>query len=213
MSDDVATYVRVCDACQRHKRRKQPDKAPLEKLPVPQAPLSRIQIDFVELFQPSIPDKYRCVLPIQDTLTTYSLLIPTVDCTAHTAAQVLLQHWVTVFDVPEAIQSDQGPHFTGEVFRKIRSLLGIHQALCTPNHAQLNGQVERQNQLYTTSGVYVANSRLLGQKRSWQYSMHTIHPPMPRPGYRLINFCFIRNLIAQSALQYQLGITNCRLER
>ena len=118
MSDDVATYVRGCDACQRHERRKQPDKAPLEKPLVPQAPLSRIQIDFVGPFQPSVPDKYRYVLATQDPLPRYSLLIPTMDCTARTAAQVLLQHWVTVFDVPKAIQSDQGPHFTGKYLEK-----------------------------------------------------------------------------------------------
>ena len=206
MSDDVATYVRGCDACQRHKRRKQPDKAPLEKPPVPQAPLSRIQIDFVGPFQPSVPDKYRYVLAIQDTLTRYSLLIPTVDCTAHTAAQVLLQRWVTVFDVPEAIQGDQGPHFTGEVFRKICSSLGIHQSLCTPNHAQSNGQVERQNQL-------VDNVRCVCDEcpTAWREAVMAVQ--YAHNTCTQINFCFIRNLITQSALQYRLRIKNCRLER
>ena len=66
---------------------------------------------------------------------------------AETAAMVLLERWVTVFDIPETVQSDRGLHFTGAVFREMCRAIGMRQALSSPNHAQLNGQVERQNQL------------------------------------------------------------------
>ena len=147
MSEDVATYVRGCDACQRHKRPKHPDRAQLEETDIPSAPLARIQIDFVGPFQPSVPDQFRYVLAIQDVLTRYSLLVPAIDCTADTAARIILERWLTVFDIPEVIQSDQGSHFTGDVFSKLCAAIGIRQALSSPNHAQSNGQVERQNQL------------------------------------------------------------------
>ena len=75
------------------------------------------------------------------------MLILTADCTAYTAASMLLTGWVTVLDIPEIIQSDQGSHFTGQVFRKLCEAMGMEQRLSSPNHPQSNGQIERQNQL------------------------------------------------------------------
>ncbi|XP_065182427.1 uncharacterized protein K02A2.6-like [Sycon ciliatum] len=135
----MATYVQGCEACQRHMRPKQPDKMQLETMDIPKAPLSRIQIDFVGPFQPSVPEKCRYILAIQDVLTRYAMLIPTVGCTAETAAVVLLERWVTVFDIPETVQSDRGSHFNGAVFREMCTAIGMRQALSSPNHAQSNG--------------------------------------------------------------------------
>ena len=112
MSDDISTYVTGCEACHRHKRTKNPESARLQKTEALKLLLSQIQIDFTGPFQPSVPEKFRYVLAIQDVLTRYAMLIPTVDCTASTAASMLLTRWVTVLDIPEVIQSDQGSHFT-----------------------------------------------------------------------------------------------------
>ena len=71
------------------------------------------------------------------------MLIPTADCTASTAASMLLTRWVIVLDIPEVIQSDQGSHFTGQIFRKLCEAMGMEQRLSSPNHPQSNGQVER----------------------------------------------------------------------
>ena len=60
---------------------------------------------------------------------------------------MLLTRWVTVLEIPEIIQSDQGSHFTGQTFRKLCEAMGMEQRLSSPNPLQSNGQVERQNQL------------------------------------------------------------------
>ena len=57
------------------------------------------------------------------------MLLPTADCTASTAASMLLTHWVTVLDIAEVIQSDQGSHFTGQIFRKLCEAMGMEQRL------------------------------------------------------------------------------------
>ena len=136
---------------------------------VPEVPLSRVQIDFIGPFQPSVTSQYRYVLAMQDVWTRYSLLVPTRDATADTAAKMLLERWVTVLDIPEVLQSDQGPHFTGEVFSSSCLALGIRQALSSPNHAQSNGQVERQNQL-------IDNVRCVcgDQPASWPDAVHAV---------------------------------------
>ena len=58
-----------------------------------------------------------------------------------------------VFDIPVTIQSDRGSHFTGTVFREMCSAICIRQALSSPNHAQSNGQVERQCVVNTEHGT------------------------------------------------------------
>ena len=145
MSDDISTYVNGCDACQRHKRTKNPKNARLQKTEVPKSPLSQIQIDFMGACQPSVPEKLRYVLAIQDVLTRYAVLIPTADCTASTAASMLLTRWVTVLDITEVIQSDQESHLTGQVFRKLCKAIGMEQRLSSPNYPHSNGQFERRN--------------------------------------------------------------------
>ena len=81
MSDDISTYVKGCDACQHNRRTNNPESARLQKTEVPKSPLSQIQIDFTGPSQPSVREKFRQVLAIQDVLTKYPMLIPIADCT------------------------------------------------------------------------------------------------------------------------------------
>ena len=124
MSDDISTDVKGCDAYQRHRCTKNPESSRLQKTEVPKSPLSEVQIDFMGPFKPSVPEKFRYVLAIQDVLTRYAMLIPTADCTASMAASMLLTRWVTVLDIPVVIQSDQRSHFTGRVFRNLCEATG-----------------------------------------------------------------------------------------
>ena len=101
MSNDISTDVKGRDACQRHKRTKNPESARLWKTEVPKSPLSQIQVDFMGPFHSSIPEKFRYVLAIHDVLTRYAMLVLTADCTASTAASMRLTRWVTVLDIPE----------------------------------------------------------------------------------------------------------------
>ena len=45
------------------------------------------------------------------------------------------------------MKSDQGPHFTGEVFEEMCRQFEVEHRLSSPNHPRSQGQVERQNQL------------------------------------------------------------------
>ena len=201
MSDDISTYVKGCDACQRHKRTKNPESTRLQKTEVPKSPLSQIQIDFMGPFQPSVPEKFRYVLAIQDVLTRYAMLIPTADCTASTAASMLLTRWVTVLDIPEVIQSDQGSHFTGQVFRKLCEAMGMEQRLSSPNHPQSNGQVERQNQLLDNIRCVCDNNPAGWADAVVAVQYATTHQATQQLDIHLISFCFIKRQTGQSGLQ------------
>ena len=105
-------------------------------------------MDFVGPVQASVPEGLTYVLAIQDVLTRYVKLVATSDNSAETAVRVLIDEWITQFDIPEVIGSDQGPHFTATVFEATCKELGIEHARGSPEHPQSQGQVERQNQLF-----------------------------------------------------------------
>ena len=90
------------------------------------------------------------------------------DNSAETAVQVLIDKWITQFDLLEVIGSDQGPHFTAIMFETTCRELGIEHARGIPEHAQSQGQVERQNQLFANRAV--CNRNLA----SWPRAMHAV---------------------------------------
>ena len=168
IQSDVAKYVAGCDLCQRVKHHRR-GKAPLTKTEIPNRPFQRIQIDFVGPVQASVPEGFTYVLAMQDVLTRYVKLVATLDNSAETAVRVLIDEWITQFDLPEVIGSDQGTHFTAIVFETVCKELGIEHARGSPEHAQSQGQVERQNQLF-------ANIRAVCNRNpaSWPRAMHVV---------------------------------------
>lgn len=166
---DIEVYINCCNECQLNKRPKHPNRAPLQQTDIPKEPLEKIQIDFVGPFQQSVEGGYRYVLAIQDVLTRFCVLVPTVKNDAESAASVLVTNWITVFGIPKKLQSDCGSHFTGTVFEETCKILGIKHIKGTPGHAESQGQVERQNQL-------VDNLRCLVMQKphSWNEFIFTI---------------------------------------
>ncbi|XP_041428459.1 uncharacterized protein K02A2.6-like isoform X2 [Xenopus laevis] len=74
-----------------------------------------------------------------DMFSSWTEAWPVKNANAVTTAKKILS------EVPEAIESDQGTHFTGQVFKEICEALHINQGLHTPYHPQSSGKVERLN--------------------------------------------------------------------
>jgi hypothetical protein len=84
MKDDVREYVKTCELCQRFKRSKQPETAPLQSTQVPLRPFEKIQVDFCGPL-PIASDGSSYFLAVQDVFSRFSLLAPTADCTSQSA--------------------------------------------------------------------------------------------------------------------------------
>ena len=158
MKEDVTDYVKGCESCGRNKHSTRKGTAPLQKTDIPAEPLDKIQVDFLGPFGVSTAHDYRYALQIQDILSRYVMLIPTVDNTMATAANTVFDEWVCKFSFPAKIQSDQGRHFAGQVFQEMCKLNGIEHQMGAVGHAQSQGQVERQNQLVNQVRSLCANN-------------------------------------------------------
>ena len=147
MKADVTDYVNNCERCGVNKHSTQKGEAPIQKTDIPVTALDKLQVDFVGPFGVSEAHEYRYALQIQDVLSRYVVFVPTIRNDAETAATTVFDEWVCKFGFPLMIQSDQGRHFTGQVFRRMCQLNGMDHVMGSAGHAQSQGQVERQNQL------------------------------------------------------------------
>ena len=59
-----------------------------------------------------------------------------------TVAQAMIWHWLTIFDVPAVIWSDQGSQFVGSWFRSMCKHMGIRHAKTVAYHSRSNGRAE-----------------------------------------------------------------------
>ena len=57
-------------------------------------------------------------------------------------AKMLIDNWISKFEVLMEIHSDQGRNFDSNLFQRITEILGIRRIRSTPLHPQLDGMVE-----------------------------------------------------------------------
>ena len=138
MRQHVRYFIDHCPCCQ---------KMSLLKIPIAAhafttssyTPMECLNIDYIGPF----PDG-GYILVIVDAFTRWVELFPTVDATAASAAQALLQHFGR-FGAPHQLRSDNGPHFIADLIREFLSLIGTEHCLTLAYSKQENSIVERYN--------------------------------------------------------------------
>jgi transposase InsO family protein len=103
------------------------------------APMECLNIDFVGPYKDG-----GYLLVIIDTFTRWVEIYPTVDASALSAAQRLLEHFGR-YGAPYQLRSDNGPHFIADVIREFLSLVGTQHCLTLAYSKEENAIVERVN--------------------------------------------------------------------
>ena len=108
-------------------------------------------------------ETFHCVVFCVDRHSGYVVAVPAgkKGLLAKEVAVMMILHWLTIFDIPRTICSDQGPQFTGGWFKAMCSLMGIR-------HAKSVGYLSRSNSRGEVAG------RQLFEKR------HKLHITNPR---------------------------------
>ena len=108
LSQDVASYVRSCLACQRT-RQKKGEKVPLQPMPIMGNPFERIAMDIVGPL-PKIRKGHEYILVVSNYATQYPEAIPLRKFTASSVAEHLLDLFAK-FGILKEILTDQGINF------------------------------------------------------------------------------------------------------
>lgn len=140
MQQDITTYVKNCDSCQRNKHINK-KRQPLVITSTADSSFEKIFIDLVGPLETSL-EGYKYILTIQDELTKFIEAIPIVNKEANTVAKGLVYQFILRYGVPKVIASDQGTEFINEVFKNVCKLLKIKQLTSTAYHHESIGALE-----------------------------------------------------------------------
>ncbi|XP_041786462.1 uncharacterized protein K02A2.6-like [Anopheles merus] len=134
VDDDVAQFVRQCDACTE--AAKAPTKATLESWPLPDQPWQRVHADFAG------PIDGHHYFVIVDAYSKWPEIFRTRSITTTTTLD-LLRETFSRYGNPDTLVSDNGTQFTSGQFQQFCSENGINHIRTAPYHPQSNGQAER----------------------------------------------------------------------
>jgi transposase InsO family protein len=137
---DVARWCRDCQECQRGKMTRQP-AAVVQPIPVPHRRFSHLHVDLVGPL-PTLPEGFEYIFTVIDRSTRWLEAVPVKNLEATTAADALVESWISRFGVPADITSDRGTQFTSQVWAKLCNKLGIRHHMTTAYHPASNGLVE-----------------------------------------------------------------------
>src|SRR5689334_5183275 len=90
--------------------------------------VATLQVDFCGPL-PITSRGNRYVFLVLDRFTNWSVMVPTSDATAATAAGILYKHWICSFGCPTTVVADNGSHFSGKDFLGSSSLARIIRRL------------------------------------------------------------------------------------
>ena len=94
-------------------------------------------------------ERFNGVLVLVDKYSRLCRLIPVFkgegELAAPVVAQLVFEHVVKLFGVPESLVSDRDPRFTSDFWRSLWDILGTRLHLSSAYHPQSDGQTERHN--------------------------------------------------------------------
>ncbi|GFU47757.1 retrovirus-related Pol polyprotein from transposon 412 [Trichonephila clavipes] len=146
---DVEKCCHICDPCAARKGSRKRTRGRLQLYNVG-APFERIAFDILgPLLRSS--DGNNNILVVMDYFTKWPEAYPIPEQEASTVAEVLVQHWISRFEVPLQLHSDQGRNFDSAVCKRLCEILAIDKSRTTALHPQSDGMVERFNRTILNS--------------------------------------------------------------
>ena len=147
LKQDVATYVALCDTCQRVKAEHQRPAGLLQPLKIPEWKWEEVGMDFITGL-PRTQRGFDSIWVIVDRLTKVAHFIP-VKTTYSGArlAELYMERIVCLHGVPKKIVSDRGSQFTSHFWQNLHESMDTQLLFSSAYHPQTDGQTERTNQI------------------------------------------------------------------
>jgi hypothetical protein len=147
MKPEIAKYVSECDTCQRIKADHLRPTGNLQPLSIPEWKWENIYMDFI-VGLPRTSRGYNSIWVIVDRLTKLAnfILIATTYRVGQ-YAELYISHIVRYHGILKTIISNRGSIFVAYFLEKLHECLGTHLIRSSAYHPQIDGQMERVNQI------------------------------------------------------------------
>lgn len=154
-------YVPACDACQRNKSTTKRRNAPLHPLPVPDARLKSVGMDFVG---PLPEDEgYNCILTMTCRLNSDIKILPTrTNLDAEGLALLFFREWYCDNGMPEDIVVDRDKLFMSKFWKALMRLTGTAIKASSSYHPESDGRSERSNKTVVQALRYFVDRKQKG---------------------------------------------------
>ena len=161
LREDVAMYIRKCDACAADKKPVKTPRAPMGSLRTG-APGDCLATDYLGPF-PVTERGNRYILLLTDHFTKYVEIMAVPDMTAEVCAARILNEYVSRWGCPLSIHSDQGRTYESKIFKEMCRMLETRKSRTSTRNPKGNGQSERFNRTL----IRMIKAYLCGEQRNW----------------------------------------------
>ena len=149
-------YCSDCAVCQATKSPNHSTAGNPVYTAIPEAPMRSVAMDVFAMPEVTVEgETYNCVILAVDRHSGYIVAVPGkkskkidkkdrhgVGLQAKTAANAMIRHWLTFFDVPAVICSDRGSQFVGTWLKTMCKHMGIRHTKTVAYHSRSNGRAE-----------------------------------------------------------------------
>jgi hypothetical protein len=147
MDDEVRTYVRECDTCQRDKTQQHKKFGLLQPLEIPDRPWQSISMDFIVGLPESEGNTQIWVVVCRLSKMAHFIALPTqAEVPTRELAKTFAKEIWRLHGLPAEIVSDRDPKFMSHLWQDLMEHLDVQLSMSTAAHAQTDGQTERMNQ-------------------------------------------------------------------
>jgi hypothetical protein len=169
MKNDIISFCRSCDVCQKTKPVNFNRFGRLIPNPIPTRPYASVSLDLITGLPMS--NDFNAILVIVDRMGKHGQFIPTTTgLTADGFAYLFVKHVVCRFGLPDDIIADRDPRWTSDFWRAVSSYLKTKMSLSSSHHPQHDGQTEILNKrLEIMLRAYCAQD-----KESWSEWLHLL---------------------------------------
>ncbi|CAF2846048.1 unnamed protein product, partial [Rotaria sp. Silwood2] len=159
MYNDIAQHVKSCPNCSINKYSRRKSNGHLNQVNPPEGVWENLAMDFMGPITPLSSTGNKYILVITDLLSKYVIAKATRDNSALTASKVLVEEVILKYGTPKQILTDNGTHFTAELFNDIMKLCGVCHIFTTPYNPQSNGVCERFNASMCDTLASICNNK------------------------------------------------------
>lgn len=124
MTKDIIEFVKRCLTCEKTKFVRN-TKVPLQITSAGSRPFEHVFIDYVGPINPESSAGHKYLFTATCDLTKFFIAIPTLDCSAVTTADCLIEHVILKYDFPMVLTADNASYLRAEMFKELNKKLKI----------------------------------------------------------------------------------------
>ena len=129
---DIKRYLSTCNICQKAKPRRHTPTRLLQPIPIPSQPFEVVSMDFI--LELPLSSGFNNILVIIDTLTKYTIFIPTTISVTEVDAKLFFHHIISKFSIPQQVTTDRDARWRGEFWKEICKRMGMTRSFTTDYH-------------------------------------------------------------------------------